>query len=85
MYSQKINRQKKIFGWFTCISQTFKGSNKMHYGLSTFTLFMEEKNLTISNSRKWKLVKNKNDLTNQKSNKKRAKMIEASQKITKIN
>jgi hypothetical protein len=46
---------------------------------------MEEKNLTISNSRKWKLVKNKNDLTNQKSNKKRAKMIEASQKITKIN
>ncbi len=37
MYSQKINEQKKLFGWFTCIFQTFEGSNKTNYGLSTFT------------------------------------------------
>jgi hypothetical protein len=46
---------------------------------------MEEKNPTISNSKKRKLVENKNNLTDQKSNKKRAKMTEASQKLTKIN
>jgi hypothetical protein len=46
---------------------------------------MEEKNPTISNNKKRKLVKNKNNLTDQKLNKKRVKMIEASQKITKIN
>jgi hypothetical protein len=34
---------------------------------------MEEKSSTISNSGKRKLVKNKNNLTDQKSNKKRAK------------
>jgi len=46
---------------------------------------MEQKNPTISNSKKRKLVENKNNLTDQKSNKKRAKMTEASQKITIIN
>jgi hypothetical protein len=45
---------------------------------------MEEKNPTISNNGKRKLVKNKNNLIDQKLNKKRAKMIEASRKITKI-
>jgi hypothetical protein len=62
-----------------------KGPIKCIVGSPRLHLFIEEKNLTISNSRKWKFVKNKNDLTSQKSNKKRVKMIEASQKITKIN
>jgi len=39
---------------------------------------MEGKNPTISNSGKRKLVKNKNNLTDQKLNIKRAKMTEAS-------
>ncbi len=34
MYSQNINRQKKILGWSTCMSQTFEGSNKADHGLS---------------------------------------------------
>ncbi len=62
-----------------------RGPIKCIVGSPRLHLFMEEKNPTISNSKKRKLVKNKNNLTDQKSNKKRAKMTEASQKITKIN
>ncbi len=33
----KHKQIKKIFGWFPCISQTFEGSNKADFWLSTFT------------------------------------------------
>jgi hypothetical protein len=46
---------------------------------------MEEKSPIISNNGKRKLVKNNNNLTNQKLNKKRAKTTKASRKITKTN
>ncbi len=62
-----------------------KGPIKCIVGSPRLHLFMEEKNPTISNNGKRKLVKNKNNLIDQKLNKKRAKMIEASRKITKIN
>jgi hypothetical protein len=62
-----------------------RGPIKCIMGFPRLDLFMEEKNPKFSNSRKRKLMKNKNNLTDQKSNKKKVKMTKASQKITKIN
>jgi len=67
MYSQKINRQKEIFGWFICIFQTFYGFNKMDFCLSMFTFIYGEKEIKQSQTLgKRRFVKNKKNLRNQK-------------------
>jgi hypothetical protein len=80
MYSQNINGQKKSLGGSHVFPKHLRGPIKRTMGFPRLHLFMEEKSSTISNSGKMKLVKNKNNLTNQKSNKKRAKTTKVHEK-----
>jgi hypothetical protein len=56
------------------------GPTKWHVGSPRLHLFLEERSPTVSKAGKRKLVKSKNNQTDQKSKKKRGKTREARQK-----
>jgi hypothetical protein len=68
--------KKKSLGGSHVFPKHLKGLIKWIVGFPRLHLFMEEKSPTISNNRKRRLVKNKNNLIDQKSNKKMAKTSE---------
>ncbi len=69
--------QKKSLGGSSVFLKQLMGPIKWTIGYPHLHLFMEKKNPTISNTEKRRLVTNKKNLTNQKSNKKRRKTSEA--------
>jgi hypothetical protein len=82
----KHKQTKKILRGFPCISQNFEGFNKADSGLSAFTFVRGRKK--FNNFNRWEkkdILTKMNDLTDRKSNKKRAKTSEAWRKITKGN
>ncbi len=72
--------KKKSLGGSYVFFKHLMGPIKWNVGCPHLHLFMEEKNPTISNTGKRRLVKNKKNLTNQKSNKRWKKQMRLGEK-----